>query len=124
MKNDDADTMAALHYPAGPLTRALWRKAREFDRVTRDSGAIIFSAGNPYSVAYYLLGLPKRLAKTKGETQMERINALEKAIEVIDKAISTTSPGLPAARDFLLAVRKYLEDEQKLAFAEAFDLAA
>ena len=55
---------------------------------------------------------------------MERINALEKAIEVIDKAISTTSPGLPAARDFLLAVRKYLEDEQKLAFAEAFDLAA
>ena len=55
---------------------------------------------------------------------MERINALEKAIEVIDRAISETSAGLPAARDFLLTAREYLEEEQKLAFAETFSLAA
>ena len=55
---------------------------------------------------------------------MERIKALEDAIEIVDKAISEISPGLPAARDFLLAVRKYLEDQQRLAFSETLGLAA
>lgn len=55
---------------------------------------------------------------------MDRIAAVEKAIEIIDRAISEVSAGMPAARDFLLSVRKYLEDEQKRAFAETFNLAA
>ena len=55
---------------------------------------------------------------------MERIQALEQAIAIIDRVVSATSASLPAARDFLLSVRNYLEKEQKLAFSEAFDLAA
>ena len=55
---------------------------------------------------------------------MDRIAAVEKAIEITDRAISEISAGMPVARGFLLSVRKYLEDGQKLAFAEAFHLAA
>jgi hypothetical protein len=55
---------------------------------------------------------------------MQRIKAVEEAIEIVDKAISEMSPAMPAARAFLLEVRQYLEDEQKAAFAEVFEVAA
>ncbi len=55
---------------------------------------------------------------------MERITAIEQALEIISRAKFATVRSAPAAWEFLYRVEKYLEREQKAAFAAYFGEAA